>query len=110
MSGITVETETVLVKDYPDWQNWFGKEDEYTEYGAIVGVFDYQGKEAYYVVNFDYGCGNNDSQKVTLRFKNNQTFSVISDSNNCTNTTEKTVGSSYELNLKPGGAALVVVE
>lgn len=69
--------------------------------GAIVGVFDYCGKNAFYVVNYDY----NNAQKVTLNFDNNQTYSTISAEGKT-----QSFGSKCELNLEAGGATLVVVE
>lgn len=69
--------------------------------GAIVGVFDYCGKSAFYVVNYDY----NNAQKITLNFDRSRAYSTIS----ATGKTQSS-GNSYELNLEAGGATLVVME
>ncbi len=68
--------------------------------GAIVGVFDYNGKTAYYVVNHN----TDDSQNITLNFGSSQSIRVYTESGNTT-----TTASSQVLSLGAGEAALVVV-
>lgn len=68
--------------------------------GAIVGVFDYNGKTAYYVVNHN----TNASQNITLNFGSSQSIRVYTESGNTT-----TTASSQVLSLGAGEAALVVV-
>ena len=69
--------------------------------GAIVGVFDYQGKTAFYVVNYDTV----NPQTVTLNFDGTKQYSIISATQNTA-----TSGERCALSLEAGGAALVVVE
>lgn len=71
--------------------------------GAIIGVFDYHGKTAYYVVNYDMS----NSQTITLHFTEEQNYSVLSTQMDEENT--ETAGKSCTLNLKAGGAALVTM-
>ncbi len=68
---------------------------------AIVGVFDYNGKKAYYVVNHD----TNASQNITLSFDSTKNLTVYTESGN-TNTS----ASSQVLALDAGEAALVVAD
>lgn len=72
-----------------------------TTYGAVVGCFDYNGKTALYVVNYDV----NTARDITLTFSESVTADVtISGS-----ATEKS-GSSMTLSLGAGEGALVVLE
>lgn len=71
---------------------------------AIVGVFDYNGKKAYYVVNDD-NDDTNASQNITLSFGSTKNLTVYTESGN-TNTS----ASSQVLALDAGEAALVVVD
>ena len=79
--------------------------------GAIVGVFDYQGKTAYYVVNYDTSGTSTTgvSSTVTLNFNKDkkQTFNVISKQLADETITTDT---SCTLELVSGGAALVIVD
>ena len=86
---------------------------ENTVYGAIVGVFNYKGKTAYYVVNNYVKIGTDGtnkgaaSQKITLDFG--------STSKTCTVYNGATLGStvtgtSCVLDIEAGGAALVIVD
>ena len=68
---------------------------------AIVGVFDYNGKKAYYVVNHD----TNASQNITLSFGSTKNLTVYTESGNA-----NTSASSQVLALGAGEAALVVVD
>ena len=74
-----------------------------TRYGAIAGVFNYQGKTAYYVVNNNISA----AQKITLDFG--------STSKTCTVYNGATLGSTVTgtncvLDIEAGGAALVIVD
>lgn len=69
--------------------------------GAVVGAFDYRGKTAFYVVNYDY----ENPQTVTLNFDGSKQYSVISATTN-----SQSFSQTCALDLEKGGAALVVVE
>lgn len=69
---------------------------------AIIGVFEYQDKTAFYVVNYDYS----NAQKITLNFNEKEQYTVIS------RTSKKEVNDSdaCAMQLGAGEAALVIVE
>ena len=67
----------------------------------MIGAFDYQGKEAFYVVNYDM----EQQETITLNFVNAYAYQMIQ--NAVTSTGE---GSSCELMIPAGEAVLVVVE
>lgn len=68
---------------------------------ALIGCFNYQGKTALYVVNYDYEY----AQKVTLELYDNCKFSVIQDGEkNSYN------GNYLTLDMRAGEGALVVFE
>lgn len=85
--------------------------------GALVGVFDYQGKTALYVVNYDaYDAettydvldqGDEAADEITLTFGSAQNYSIVS--------TQLAVeassgsGTTCTLSLNNGGAALVIL-
>ena len=71
------------------------------EYGAVVGCFDYQGKTALYVVNYNTNGTNN----VTLTFDATYSTQTITSSGVTTAS-----GSSLKVTLAAGEAALVVIE
>lgn len=71
---------------------------------AIVGVFDYNGKKAYYVVNV-VNDDTNDLQNITLSFGSTKNLTVYTESGNTTAS-----ASSQVLALGAGEAALVVVD
>ena len=71
--------------------------------GAMVGVFDYQGYEAYYVVNYDRTEGA--SQNITLALNGNVKYRVIADA-----VTTSGEGSSIALTVPSGAGVLVVLE
>jgi len=71
--------------------------------GAVIGVFEYQGKTAFYVVNYDY----NNAQDITITFDESQNYSVISTQLKEAHT--KTSGESCKLSLVAGGAAMVTI-
>lgn len=73
---------------------------EYSE-GAIVGVFDYNGKTAYYVVNYNTEA----SQDITLTFGSSQNMTIYTEDGSTTENASSTV-----LSLGEGAAALVVVD
>ena len=68
---------------------------------VMVGCFNYKGKSAYYVVNYDMEY----SQHVNLEFGNNYRFTTIQDA-----VTTKCQGNTLELTMKPGEGVLVVME
>lgn len=70
--------------------------------GAIIGCFDYEGKDAFYVVNYDV----ENPQTITLKFADGETdYRVIQN-------TEESTGTAQEvaLQIPQGEAALVVLE
>jgi hypothetical protein len=71
--------------------------------GAMVGVFDYQGYEAYYVVNYDRTEGA--SQNITLALNGNAKYRVIADA-----VTTSGEGNSISLTVPSGAGVLVVLE
>lgn len=70
---------------------------------AMVGVFDYQGYEAYYVVNYDRTEGA--SQNITLALNGNAKYRVIADA-----VTTSGEGNSISLTVPSGAGVLVVLE
>lgn len=70
-------------------------------YGAVAGCFDYRGKTAVYVVNYDV----NKANTITLSFNDTYTAQII----NYEGTTT-TSGQSCQVLLPAGGAALVIIE
>lgn len=71
--------------------------------GAMVGCFDYQGYEAYYVVNYDRTEGA--TQNITLNLSSNAKYRVIADA-----VTTSGEGSSISLTVPSGAGVLVVLE
>lgn len=71
--------------------------------GAMVGVFDYQGYEAYYVVNYDRTEGA--SQNITLALNGNAKYRVIADA-----VPTSGEGDSISLTVPSGAGVLVVLE
>jgi len=71
--------------------------------GAIVGVFDYNGKKAYYVVN--YNTDTETSQNITLTFGSSQNMTIYTENGSASES-----ASSKVLSLDAGAAALVVVD
>ncbi|MCQ2448589.1 MAG: dockerin type I repeat-containing protein [Clostridia bacterium] len=70
-------------------------------YGAVVGCFDYYGKTALYVVNYDI----NKARDITLNFDGAHTAHVISSA-----LTDTVSGNSCTVSLEAGGAALVLID
>ena len=68
---------------------------------AMVGCFNYKGKSAFYVVNYDMEY----AQHINLEFGDNYRFTVIQDAE-----TSKCQGNMLKLTMKPGEGALVVME
>lgn len=68
---------------------------------ALVGCFNYKGKSAFYVVNYDMEY----AQDIKLSFDNTYNFSVIQKGEK-----EKYQGSNMELTVKPGEGVLVVMD
>lgn len=69
--------------------------------GAIVGVFDYNGKKAYYVVNYNTDA----SQNITLSFGSSQNMTIYTENGSTSDS-----ASSKVLSLNAGAAVLVVVD
>ncbi len=68
-------------------------------YGAIVGCFDYNGKDAYYVVNYN----TKDNNEITLNLNGNYTVNIIQNA-------EKTVKNGRKITLNLGSGEGVLVE
>ena len=68
---------------------------------TLIGCFNYNGKSALYVVNYDYAY----AQNITLDFVDNFKMKVIQDAK-----TSYVAGDSLELTLSAGNSALVVFE
>ena len=68
--------------------------------GALIGCFDYKGKTALYVVNYDQ----EESQTITLQFGKNCEFETI-----CSEGREKGAGHTCAVTLEKGGAKLVLI-
>ena len=73
--------------------------------GALAGVFDYFGKTALYVMNYD--TSGDSSNQVTIDFGSNKNYTVISGDQLVSD--EKT-GTGCTLTLIDGGAALILLQ
>ena len=78
---------------------------------AIVGVFTYEGKTAYYVVNYNHNGASDEVQTndITLTFDADKTMTVYNTTSSeavAASTTNKALALAVEY----GGAALVIVE
>lgn len=69
--------------------------------GAIVGYFDYQGNDAFYVVNYDV----ENQQTITLQLSKCEDYRVVRDVTETVGT-----GATISLEIPAGEAALVVLE
>jgi hypothetical protein len=67
----------------------------------MIGCFNYQGKSAYYVVNYD----NEYAQKVTLEFWDNYDMKVIQNAE-----TEYVNTDNLKLTMEAGEGVLIVME
>lgn len=77
--------------------------------GALVGVFDYQGRTAFYVVNYD--TTRNGADTITLTFSTNQEWDKpIAAEGQLSTAVTQTSGKSLSLSLNNGGAALVILK
>ena len=72
--------------------------------GAIVGVFDYRGKTAFYVVSYD----TTNPQTISLNFNDQHTCTAYSEQSASVLKTETT--NSYSVDLFPGGGAFIVLD
>lgn len=72
------------------------------EYGVLAGVFAYQGKTIYYIVNYDY----DNAQKITLELNGVGSMIVYNQSGD----DFQVQGEKCEILLEAGNAALVIVE
>ncbi len=82
-----------------DGTSW--REMQNIEGDVMVGCFNYQGKSAFYVVNYDM----ENSQDVTMEFSDNYQFRVIQDA-----TSSRHRADSLELTMKAGEGVLLVME
>ncbi|MBP3664369.1 MAG: hypothetical protein J6J03_04330 [Tyzzerella sp.] len=74
-----------------------------TDYGVLTGVFNYRGKVALYVVNYD--TVTEAGQKVTIAFTDDYRYRTIDASGEVEH-----VGQSCEYTLAPGQAVLIVLD
>lgn len=80
---------------------------------AIVGVFNYQGKTAYYVVNYDWNSTNDNvtTKTITLTFDADKTMTVYNSNNMSAGAVQtSTTNKALALDVECGGAALVIVD
>ncbi len=76
-----------------------------TEYGALVGCFDYRDTEAFYIVNYD--TTENESETISLTFDDDYRVRVVQDAQNaCT----VTVGKTLTFTIPSGEGVLVVLD
>jgi hypothetical protein len=75
------------------------------EGGAVVGVFNYKGKSAYYVVNYDTETTRN--QTVTLEFSN-EVKGFSQQIQGCEK--QQHIGNTCTLSLAAGNGALIIVD
>ena len=68
---------------------------------VMVGCFNYQGKSAFYVVNYDM----KNTQDITIDFLDNYQFRVIQNA-----TTSRHRANSLKLTMEAGEGVLVVME
>ena len=71
--------------------------------GSMVGVFDYQGYEAYYVVNYNRTEGA--TQQITLTLNENVKYRIIADA-----VTSNGEGDTITMTIPSGAGVLVVLE
>lgn len=76
------------------------------EYGVLTGVFDYQGKVALYVVNWDTTA----EQDITVKFENLSKYRLVYAEDVDTVVDNQAIGSSCTVTLGAGQAALIVIE
>ena len=86
--------------------------------GALIGVFEYQGKTALYVVNYDaYDAettydilpqGDEAADEITLTFGSEKNFTIVS-TQLATEAADGS-GTSCTLTLNNGGAALILID
>lgn len=75
-------------------------------YGALAGVFDYQGKVALYVVNYDTAS----ARDITVNFTDISRYSVIGLAADGTVASSTSYGKSCTRNVAAGEAFLLVIE
>lgn len=75
--------------------------------GAIAGVFDYFGKRAVYLVNYD--TRNEGADQVTINFASSQKYEVIGSNEQLIDGIGSGEGNSCTVTLANGGAALVLL-
>ena len=75
--------------------------DELNPYGVIIGCFDYNGKQAFYVVNNDV----RETQNISLNFDDVYTVKIVSADNN-----QESQGNSCKISLAKASAALVILD
>lgn len=79
------------------------------EFGAVVGVFMYQGKSVYYVVNYN----TKNSQTITLRYQETQVYSGMlqtSDASSHVSNSFEGTGKEIIFTLEAGSAAIILSE
>lgn len=82
--------------DGDSWRELTGVEGD-----TLIGCFNYQGRSAFYVVNYDYEY----AQKITLNFADNYDMSVVQ------NAKETYINAKrLELTMAPGEGVLMVIE
>ena len=82
--------------DGDSWRELTGVEGD-----TLIGCFNYQGRSAFYVVNYDYEY----AQKITLNFADNYDMSVVQNAKETYINTKR-----LELTMAPGEGVLMVIE
>ena len=106
-SGSTTSMTLDAMKSYSDIksadgvQRVTGISGTNSRYGVLAGIFDYQGKVALYVVNWNTTA----NQDITVTFNKASNYRVIT-----ANGEVSGLADSYTATVAPGGAYLIVIE
>ena len=105
VEGNQAQEETGITSNLEDYAACKIKSIEQTN-GVVIGHFDYQGKDAYYIVNYD----RNDAQNITVTLDANKQYKLTKQL--AAGETEVSDGQqkSITVDLIAGGAALIVIE
>ncbi len=98
-SGENAKTDLSATKYLMEGTSW--RELANVDGDAMIGCFNYQGKTALYVLNYDYEY----AQKIKLDFVDNCNVTIIQDA-----VERQECGESLTLTLSAGNSALVVFE
>lgn len=99
--GETAKDDTACVSCIVDGSGYRELNNVIAENGALVGCFDYQGKTALYVVNYD----KEDTRNITLQFDREYEYETICAAGRANHT-----GTVCKLTLTKGDATLIVIK